>query len=79
MLVKKHIYIILRKKLFPDSLKKVGYIKIRFREKIRLLKFVKKKKKKKETGKFPADAPVGSRQALFPTKETLIQPMEADT
>lgn len=78
MLVKKHIYIILRKKLFPDSLKKVGYIKIRFREKIRLLKFV-KKKKKKETGKFPADAPVGSRQAPFPTKETLIQPMEADT
>lgn len=42
------------------------------------LKFV-KKKKKKETGKFPADAPVGSRQALFPTKETVIQPMEADT
>ena len=36
-------------------------------------------KKKKETGKFPADAPVGSRQAPFPTKETLIQPMEADT
>ena len=42
MLVKKHIYIILKKKLFADSLKKVGYIKIRFREKIRLLKFVKR-------------------------------------
>ena len=49
MLVKKHIYIILRKKLFPDSLKKVGYIKIRFREKIRLLKFVKRKKKQENS------------------------------
>ena len=49
MLVKKHIYIILRKKLFPDSLKKVGYIKIRFREKIRILKFVKRKKKQENS------------------------------
>ena len=45
MLVKKHIYIILKKKLFADSLKKDGYIKITFREKIRLLKFAKRNRK----------------------------------
>ena len=49
MLVKKHIYIILKKKLFAESWKKVGYIKIRFREKIRLLKFVKRKKKQENS------------------------------
>ena len=71
MLVKKHIYIILKK-----NIEERWVYKNHIQRKDQAFKIC---KKKKETGKFPEDAPVGSRQAPFPTKETLIQSMEVDT